>query len=138
MRAARTSALLALVCATMVLPGHAHAQLPRTGVRLLAPFAAGGPIDFSARVIAESMQAQTGIPVIVENRTGANGAIAATAVKQAAPDGATLLVATSGLLTISPHTQDNPPDLANDLVPIAALTYVDWVLAIGSHVRRRT
>ena len=89
MRAARTSALLALVCATMVLPGHAHAQLPRTGVRLLAPFAAGGPIDFSARVIAESMQAQTGIPLIVENRTGANGAIAATAVKQAAPDGAT-------------------------------------------------
>ena len=134
MRAARFSVLLALLCAAVVLPGYAHAQLPRTGVRLLAPFAAGGPIDFSARVLAETMQAQTGTPVIVENRTGANGAIAATAVKQAAPDGATLLVATSGLLTISPHTQDSPPDLASDLVPIAALTYVDSVLAIGSHV----
>ncbi len=109
MRASRTSVLLALVCVAVVPPGQAHAQLPRTGVHLLVPFAAGGPIDYSARVLAESMQAQTGTPMIVENRTGANGAIAAMAVKQAAPDGATLLVATSGLLTISPHTQENLP-----------------------------
>jgi tripartite-type tricarboxylate transporter receptor subunit TctC len=138
MRAPRASVLLALACAAVVLPSQAHAQLPPAGVRLLAPFAAGGPIDFSARVLAESMQAQTGTPVIVENRTGANGAIAANAVKQAAPNGATLLVATSGLLTISPHTQDNAPDLANDLVPIIALTYVDTVLAIGSHVSAKS
>ena len=135
MRAARASVLLALVCAAVVLPGQGHAQLPRAGVHLLVPFAAGGPIDYSARVLAEGMHAQTGTPVIVENRTGANGAIAAMAVKQAAPDGATLLVATSGLLTISPHNQENLPyDPANDLVPIVALTYIDTVLVIGSHV----
>ena len=65
-------------------------------------FAAAGPIDFSARVLADGMRAHLGAPVIVENRLGANGAIAAVAVKNAPTDGSLLLVATSGMLTISP------------------------------------
>lgn len=113
----------------------AQANLPRSGIRLLVPFAAAGPIDFSARVLAEGMRANLGIPVIVDNRVGANGAIAAVAVKNAPPDGATLLVATSGMLTISPHIEkDLPYDAAGDFTALAPISYVDVVLAIGSHV----
>lgn len=133
--AALMSALLVLACGALLLPGLAGAQLPRAGIRLLVPFAATGPIDFSTRVLAEGMRAQLGIPVIVENRTGANGAIAALAVRQAAPDGGTLLIATSGMLVISPHIEKNLPyDPANDFTPVMPVGYVDVALVIGAHV----
>lgn len=127
--------LAAVACAALLLAGPSSAQLPRSGIRLLVPFAAAGPIDFSARVLADGMRAGLGIPVIVDNRVGANGAIAAVAVKNAPPDGATLLVATSGMLTISPHIErDLPYDAATDFTALAPISYVDVTLAIGSHV----
>jgi tripartite-type tricarboxylate transporter receptor subunit TctC len=86
-------------------------------------------------VLAEAVRPQLGVPVIVENRTGANGAVAALAVKQSAPDGGTLLVATSGLMTISPHIEKNLPyDAAKDFVPVAPVSYIDSALVIGAHV----
>lgn len=130
--------LLVVLCGAVLLPGVTSAQLPRSGIRLLVPFAATGPIDFSARVLADGMRAQLGIPVIVENRTGANGAIAAVAVKHAAPDGGTLLVATSGMLTISPHIEkDLPYDAANDFTLLMPISYVDVALVVGAHVPAR-
>ena len=131
-------ALLSALCGLFIWPVASWAQLPRSGLRLIVPFAASGPIDFSARVLAEGMRVHLGIPVIVDNRTGANGAIAAVAVKNAAPDGAVLLVATSGMLTISPHIEkDLPYDPANDFTALAPISYVDVTLAIGSHVPAR-
>jgi len=125
----------ATACAALFLPGLSSAQLPRTGIRLLVPFAAAGPIDFSARVLADGMRAGLGIPVIVDNRVGANGAIAAVAVKNAPPDGALLLVATSGMLTISPHIErDLPYDPAADFTALAPISYVDVTLAVGSQL----
>jgi tripartite-type tricarboxylate transporter receptor subunit TctC len=86
-------------------------------------------------VLAEGMRVQLGVPVIVDNRTGANGSIAAVAVKNAPPDGANLLVATSGMLTISPHIEkDLAYDPANDFTVLAPISYVDVALVIGSHV----
>lgn len=127
--------LLAAAGGALLLPGLTWAQLPRAGIRLLVPFAATGPIDFSTRVLAEGMRAQLGIPVIVENRTGANGAVAALAVRQAEPDGGLLLVATSGMLAISPHIEKNLPyDPANDFTPVIPVGYVDVALVIGAHV----
>ena len=75
---------------------------PTQTIRIVAGFPAGGGIDLVARLLAEPFKAM-GQPVIVENRTGAAGMIAAQAVAKAPPDGHTLLMATSGEIAISRH-----------------------------------
>ena len=61
--------------------GGALAQGLPPNVRLVVPFSPGGPVDFTARVLADGMRATLGIPIVVDNRAGANGAVAAVAVK---------------------------------------------------------
>jgi tripartite-type tricarboxylate transporter receptor subunit TctC len=131
-----SSAILAAALCAAISSTHAQSSaLPKSGIRLLVPFAASGPIDFSARVLADGMRANLGIPVIVDNRVGANGAIAAVAVKNGPTDGSQLLVATSGMLTISPHIEkDLPYDAAKDFTALAPMTYVDVTLAVGSQL----
>lgn len=70
-------------------------------IKVIVPFAAGGPADTTARLLAEKMGPILNGTVIIENRTGANGGIAARQVASADPDGNTILFATSGMLTIS-------------------------------------
>ncbi|HMV40841.1 MAG TPA: tripartite tricarboxylate transporter substrate-binding protein, partial [Plasticicumulans sp.] len=73
----------------------AHAQgtdFPTKPIRMIAPFAAGSGADSSARVLAKLMQKQLGQSVVVENRPGASGAVAAMAVKQAPADGHTIMI----------------------------------------------
>ncbi|MBI2316018.1 MAG: tripartite tricarboxylate transporter substrate binding protein [Betaproteobacteria bacterium] len=129
------NALLATALAgAALLPFEARAQLPRK-ISFIVPFPPGGPIDLSARVLSESMRAQTGIPVIVENRPGAYANIAAMAVKQSAPDGEHLLFATSSLLTISPHLYSNLPyDAAADFIPVTTVTFSQGALVIAAAV----
>src|SRR5689334_3962472 len=78
----------------------ALAQSDRT-IRIIAGFPAGGGIDVSARLLVDPFKDAFGLPTIVENRTGAAGMIAANTVAKAAPDGRTLLMATSGEIAIS-------------------------------------
>jgi tripartite-type tricarboxylate transporter receptor subunit TctC len=90
---------------------HAHAQhaasFPSRNVTLIVPFAAGGPPDAVARVVAAEMGKTLGKPVIVENRPGASTALAATAVARAAPDGHTLM-AVDISFAVTPHIASNP------------------------------
>ena len=90
-----------------VLAGSARGALaqayPSQTIRILAGFPAGGGIDISARLLVDPMKDALGQPVIVENRTGAAGMIAANAVAKAPPDGHTMLMATSGEIAISHH-----------------------------------
>ena len=128
--------LLGVLTGTALLSPAAWAQLPRR-IHIIVPFPTG-PIDFSARVLAESMRAQSGIPVIVENRPGANGTIAAVAVKQAAPDGEMLLFTSSGMLTISPHLYSRLPyDAAVDFVPVTTVSYSQAALTVAAGVPAR-
>ena len=114
-------------------PAAAHAQLQQTTVRMIVPLAAGGPADSIARQLAERLATQLKMPVIIENRAGANGAIGAAYVAGAEPDGRTLLFATSGLLTITPNLESNLPfNPDKDLTPIARVVVNGSALVVKS------
>jgi len=83
------------------------APYPERVIKLIVPFAAGGPVDVMARLVAQHLTAKLGQSVIVEDRPGAGGTIASKLVASAAPDGYTLLFASAGSLAISPSLYKN-------------------------------
>ncbi len=106
-RRALTSALTAL--ALLVSSQTALAVYPERPLRLIVPFPAGGAADMMARGLAQKMSDQLGRQVVIDNRGGAGGTIAAEAVIEAPPDGYTLLFATMGTLAINPSIYPKLP-----------------------------
>ena len=89
--------------------GGAQAQdYPNRPIKLVVAFTAGGTTDFVARLLAERLRTLLGQPVIVENRPGANGAIAAEYVAKSDPDGYTLFFTTVGAVAINPALARQP------------------------------
>ena len=124
-RTAIAAAALALVT------GQAAAQMT-TPVRLVVGYAAGGPVDSTARLFAPVFARELGTQVIVENRPGASGNVAGASVAKAAPDGLTLFFAASPTITISPNIYKKMPfDPASDLTPIAPLLTYANVLVVN-------
>jgi len=122
-------ALLAMLVGTA--PGHAQAPYPSRIIKLVVGFAAGGGNDIMARIIAQKLQDDLGQTVIVENRPGASGALAAEYVKRAAPDGYTLLVGASGAMTVIPAISVNPPyHGTKDFTPISMMAAFPLILAV--------
>jgi tripartite-type tricarboxylate transporter receptor subunit TctC len=119
--------------------GKALAQADRT-IRIIAGFPAGGGIDISARLLVDPFKDALGSPVIVENRTGAAGMIAANLVAKAAPDGRTLLMATSGEIAISHHLyrEKMTYDPLKELAPIALVGIVPCVVVVAEATPVRT
>ncbi|MBX9845401.1 MAG: tripartite tricarboxylate transporter substrate binding protein [Xanthobacteraceae bacterium] len=115
-----------------LLVGKASAQADRT-IRIIAGFPAGGGIDISARLLVDPFKDALNSPVIVENRTGAAGMIAAGTVAKAAPDGRTLLMATSGEIAISHHLYKEKMtyDPLKELAPIALVGIVPCVVVVA-------
>lgn len=106
-----------------LLASNAHAQLsyPSKPIRIIAPFTAGGPVDISARILAQKLTESWGQQVIVENRAGASGTIGGDAVAKAPPDGYTVLL-TSSAHVITPSILPKVPyDPVRDFTPISVI-----------------
>jgi len=128
MRPAWIAALVLLAAA-----GQSFAQgYPTKPVRLIVPFAPGGNVDITARTIAPAMSEALGQQVVVENRPGAGGIIATEFVVKAAPDGYTLLMGSSSVMTNGPALYPKLPyDVIRDLIPVGRVSVVP--LAIITH-----
>ena len=125
--------LLASASASL-LAGPALAQsYPTQTIRIIAGFPPGGGIDISARLMADPLKDALGQTVIVENRTGAAGMLAANTVAKAPPDGHMLLMATSGEIAIAPHLYKEKMtyDPLRELAPIALIGIVPCVVVVA-------
>jgi tripartite-type tricarboxylate transporter receptor subunit TctC len=116
--------------------GSAQAQnspYPNRPIKMVVPYPAGGNADITGRVIAKKMSALLNSPVIVENRSGANGMIGTDAVVRSAPDGYTLLMAASGPIVINPVLYAKVPyDPVKDLLPISQVLSFQYVLVVSA------
>lgn len=127
----RTIGALAL-SAVASCPAWAADGFPSGPVRILVGFPAGGTIDVVAREVAEQMREQLGVPVNVENLTGAGGQLAARALKRAAPDGRTLMIAPDHTAVILPLTLASPGfDVNADFAPIGLVADYAGALAVS-------
>ena len=105
--------------------------------RIVVPFAAGGPIDVTARVLSEALQDELGT-VIVDNRPGAGGNIGMSYVAKAAPDGKTLGIATLASHAVNPWIFSNLPfDAAKDFEPVTLMVYVPNVLVMNAELAEK-
>ncbi|MCO6417383.1 tripartite tricarboxylate transporter substrate binding protein [Siccirubricoccus sp. KC 17139] len=132
MRRILLGALLALPA---ILPGAAPAAaqdaFPSRPIRLVVPFATGGPSDIVARVLAPKMTAVLGQAVVVEARPGAGGVTGMDAVAKAAPDGYTFGLGSAGGLAISPSLQPSMPyQVARDFAPLSLAVIVNEPLVV--------
>jgi len=107
------------------------ADYPNHTIKIVVPFAAGGGTDVLARIIAQHLNSKWGQPVVVENQPGASGAIGARAVMKAAPDGYTLLMASTGALMAVSSGGDGPFDVNAVLAPIAIGAAPPYLLVVN-------
>jgi tripartite-type tricarboxylate transporter receptor subunit TctC len=127
-------AVVALACAAA-----AWAQYPSRPVRLVSPTSPGGAPDIAARTLADKLGPALGQPVVVENRIGSNGNIAAELVARSSPDGHTLLLGQDSLLVINPHVYGRMPiDVHRDLAPVATVASNFFVLPVHPSLPVRT
>ena len=126
-----------LAAALLGVAGTAPAQTPTKPIRIIVPYAPGGPIDVTARQLAERVKDSLG-PVIIENRPGAGGNIGADAVAKAAPDGYTIGIAAVATHAINPWLFAKMPyNAATDFAPITQMLRVPNVLVMNADTAAR-
>src|SRR5262249_45726617 len=136
----RSCVVLAIALAACVLAaGAASAQnYPVKPIRIIVPFVAGGAVGTLARMLGAKVAEGLGQPVIVENRPGAGGNVAADAVAKSAPDGYTILQNTNGQ-AISPAIYRSLPfDVLKDFIPVTQLVASQLVLAASPKLEARS
>ncbi len=115
------------------------AQYPNKPIRIVVPFGAGSATDLISRVLGNSVSAAIGQSVVVENKAGADGAIAASEVAKAAPDGYTLLMATNSPLSVVPAMKKSPPyDPVADFTPITDVGRYTFFIVVNPSVPAKT
>ena len=130
------AALAAVLC---LIGGTAVAQdYPVRPVKIIVPFAAGGPADVYARVLAQRLQEAMGQPFIVDDRPGAGSIVGTDAVAKSPPDGYTLLLM-SNTHTVNESLIPNKPFVfTRDFVPVAPINYSDLVMVVHPSVKAKT
>jgi tripartite-type tricarboxylate transporter receptor subunit TctC len=125
---------LAATAAGLAAPQIAYAQIGATPVKIVFPFGAGGGGDAVSRLMAERLSAAIGRPVIVENKTGADGRIGIVSVKSAPPDGDTLLITTGPTMWLYPMTHSAAGyDPHADFAPVAQLARFEFCVAVANN-----
>jgi tripartite-type tricarboxylate transporter receptor subunit TctC len=126
----RRNLLLSVVAATALTSPLAHAQ--DAPIRLIVPYAPGGPLDVTSRALAERVRETLGT-VIIENKAGAGGNIGADAIAKAAPDGLTIGLAATATHAVNPWLYSRMPyDAAKDFAGITQMVRVPNVLVINA------
>jgi tripartite-type tricarboxylate transporter receptor subunit TctC len=133
----RKTLILTLLAAAATLSTLPAALAQSRPIRLIVPYAAGGPLDVTARVLAERVKDSLGT-VIVDNKPGAGGNIGADAVAKAAPDGLTIGIAATATHAVNPWLYAKMPyNAATDFAPITQMVRVPNVLVMNADTARR-
>lgn len=104
---------------------------PSKPITLIVPYAAGGNVDVSTRILQKALGDSLGQPVVVENRPGGGGMIAGSYVARSAPDGYTIFVASNGPLLFGPMNSDNPQyKWSEDFEPISTLSFASNMMLV--------
>lgn len=134
----RRSLLAASAAALLPMPALAQSTWPSQPIRLVVPFAAGGPTDVPARMFAEALSEILPQRVIVENRTGAGVVVGSDMVARAPKDGHTLLYTTIAHSVLRPLFPQLPFDPAADFQPVALLGVIPMVLLVNKDLPAQT
>jgi len=118
--------------------GSIAGEYPERQVTLIVPFPAGGVVDGVARIVANQLEQQTGQSWIIDNRGGAGGTIGAQHVAVAEPDGYTLLMSSTGIVSITPNMMEVPFDPAADFSAVSMVGFSNGVLAVHPSVPAET
>jgi tripartite-type tricarboxylate transporter receptor subunit TctC len=129
------SLALTIGMALFAVAGHAEPAWPNKPIKILVGYAAGGSTDVMARILGQALSERLGQPVIVENRAGAAGNIAAEATAKADPDGYTLMLSTSSTFATNPSLYKTLPfNVQTDFEPIALTAFVPNLLVVNPSV----
>jgi tripartite-type tricarboxylate transporter receptor subunit TctC len=109
----------------------ADSAYPTKPVRIIVPFAPGGPTDIVARTVGQKLTESFGISVVVDNRPGAGGVVGADLAAKSAPDGYTLLLCSTGAMAINPGLLPSMPyDALRDFAPITLVVTIPYLLLV--------
>jgi tripartite-type tricarboxylate transporter receptor subunit TctC len=141
LRAAAVSTLVSagLVSAGLVSAASAQTAYPNRTITLVLPFAAGSGTDTTTRIISQHLGAALGVGIVIDNKPGANGMIAATYAARAAPDGYTLFVTTNTTHSANPYLLKTLTyDPVKDFTPIARTGDLPFMLVVHPDVPAKT
>ena len=132
--------LFTLVVSGLMLPSAAQAQaFPSKPIKLVVPYSPGGLPDTVARLLAQRLQGPLGQPVVVENKAGGGGAVAAATLAQSPADGHTLIVTDGPMLAIAPLVSKQMSyDPVKDFAPVSLVGTAPLFLAVNANVKANT
>lgn len=134
----RLIAVLTALCGLALGPATAFAQALDKPIKIMAPYAPGGNIDVTARIVADKLREVLGVSVIVENKAGASGMIGSDVVARSAPDGTSLLVTANSLVAVPAIYGNAPYDWRTAFTPITHIQRVPAVLVVPANSSIKT